>query len=262
MIFEKAKTLGWFISRPAFWAQARELSYRKLLPDLDTAENAKGAEQRAKNLAVPVVDALAKVGLLKAGLGLPVLASSILDEAHVRARSSRVEMGGPGDLNLLYAATICFGDFRVVETGVAYGWSSLAILAALHGRPDARLVSVDMPYPKQNNEAWVGVVVPNQFRSQWQLIREPDRNGLKKAIAKFGGVIDLCHYDSDKSYRGREYAYEIIWNALRPGGVFISDDIQDNFSFKEFVEAKRLDFGITEFQGKYVGIVRKPDIQS
>ncbi len=37
------------------------------------------------------------------------------------------------------------GAQRVVETVVAYGWSSLAILAAMQAGAGGRLVSVDMP---------------------------------------------------------------------------------------------------------------------
>jgi len=63
---------------------------------------------------------------------------------------------------------------------------------------------------KMNNEEFVGVVVMDSLRRNWELIREPDRNGIKKALNKFGGNIDLCHYDSDKSYYGRMYAYPIL----------------------------------------------------
>ena len=52
-----------------------------------------------------------------------------------------------------------------------------------------------------------------------------------------GGSIDLCHYDSDKSWWGRAYAF-LLWKALKPGGLFISDDIQDNMFFAEFVKLK------------------------
>ena len=166
-------------------------------------------------------------------------------------------MGGAGDINLLYAATILSGALHVVETGVAYGWSSLAILAALESRDGGWLVSVDMPYPKMNNEDFVGIVVPERLRNQWALVREPDRNGLVKAMARFGGSIDLCHYDSDKSWYGRQFGYRLMWEALRSGGVFISDDIQDNFAFREFVEANQLVYAITGYEDKFVGIARK-----
>ncbi len=64
------------------------------------------------------------------------------------AKKSQVSMGGPGDLQLLHAAVYLSGAKRIIETGVAYGWSSLAILSAIEKRPEAKLVSVDMPYPK------------------------------------------------------------------------------------------------------------------
>ena len=114
-----------------------------------------------------------------------------------------------------------------------------------------------MPYPKLNNEKFVGVVVPENLKSTWEVIKEPDRNGLKKALKKMGGKIDICHYDSDKSYQGREFAYPLLWDSLSIGGIFISDDIQDNFAFRDFVISKKLTFAITEHQGKYIGVVKK-----
>jgi predicted O-methyltransferase YrrM len=86
------------------------------------------------------------------------------------------------------------------------------------------------------------------------LIREPDRNGIKKAISILNGTVDLVHYDSDKSYQGRNFGYPLLWDALREGGIFISDDIQDNMAFREFVSKEGAPFAVTESQGKYVGI--------
>jgi hypothetical protein len=95
------------------------------------------------------------------------------------------------------------------------------------------------------------------LRARWTLVREPDRYGLVKALRALGGAIDFCHYDSDKSYGGRKYAYRLMWDALETGGVFVSDDIQDNFAFRDLVEAKAATFAVTECEGKFVGIVRK-----
>ena len=255
-MIEKVKTAYWFLQRPSFWAQAVELGRRKFTPDNDSPELRRKATQWASERAVDVAKALGVIGLHEGSAAtVPQIPQTLLKEAEQRAARSAVEMGGPGDIDLLYAATRLSSASRAIETGVAYGWSSLAILAGLEG---GRLVSVDMPYPKMNNEDFVGIVVSEQLGENWQLIREPDRNGLKKAIAKLGGTIDLCHYDSDKSYRGRKYAYPMLSEALEPGGVFISDDIQDNFAFKEFVESWAVDFAVTAYQGKFVGIARKP----
>jgi predicted O-methyltransferase YrrM len=256
MLLEKMKTALWFAQRPSFWAHARELGLRKFRADHDDKAKRDDARAWAARRAVPVGEALRIVGLPGEPLSLD---PAILAEGQKRASRSSVKMGGAGDLALLHSAVVLSGARRVVETGVAYGWSSLAILAVLDRRDGARLVSVDMPYPKMNNEAFVGVVVPERLRSRWQLIREPDRRGLEKAIASQGGTIDLCHYDSDKSWWGRSYAYPLLWNALRPGGIFISDDIQDNTAFAALVGRLGINFAVTESDGKFVGIIRKPE---
>ena len=116
-----------------------------------------------------------------------------------------------------------------------------------------------MPYPLKNNENFVGIVVPENLKDNWVLIRKPDRPGIIDAIHKLDGTIDFCHYDLDKSWWGRQYAYPILWEALKPNGIFISDDIQDNMYFAEFVEKRFLKFAIVEFNGKFVGCIRKPN---
>ena len=258
-MIEILKTGIWFLQRPRFWGHAAALGYRKFVPSRDAPEHRSFATQWAADRASPVHDALRRIGLLTANnTNLPRLPSALLQEAECLATASRVTMGGRGDIDLLYAAVLLSGAERVVETGVAYGWSSLAVLAGLEERGRGKLVSVDMPYPKLNNEAWVGVAVPERLRARWILLREPDRWGIKKALRCFGDTIDLCHYDSDKSYEGREYGYALLWAALRPGGIFISDDIEDNLSFRDFIEARNARFAVTECRGKYVGIACKP----
>jgi len=250
-------TATWFAQRPTFWPHAVALAIFKFKPNQDSASIRKKAGAWAAARVVSLGEALQRIGLSPVG-NIPILPEDVVAEARSLALLAKAKMGGPGHLDLIYAATKLSGAQRVVETGVAYGWSSLAILAALADRPNARLVSVDMPYPKMNNEDDVGVAVPARFRAPWSLVRAPDRRGIAKAISLVGGSIDLCHYDSDKSYYGREFAYPLLWNALGSGGIFISDDIQDNFAFREFVEGLGLDFAVTTSEGKYVGVIRKP----
>ena len=257
MMVEKIRTLAWFARRPSHWAHAFALAKRKLAKNYDSPERRRAATDWAAERAVPVDLALAAMGLNLDGVPLPRIDSALLTKAAARAEQSSVKMGGAGDLDLLYATTRLCGARTVIETGVAYGWSSLAILSGQGDCDDARLISVDMPYPKMNNESFVGIVIPEQLRVRWTLIREPDRNGIRRAISLTGKPLDLVHYDSDKSYQGRHYAYPILWKALRKGGIFISDDIQDNVAFRDFVMQKNVPYAITASQGKYVGIVRK-----
>ena len=254
----KAATAAWFLRRPAFWRHGGELVRRKFMRDMDDPGRQSEARRWATERAVSVQAALEAVGLLREGTPLPELSPALLAEAERLAKLATAPMGGAGDLALIHAAARLSNAQRAIETGVAYGWSSLAILAALAESGDGRLVSVDMPYPKMNNEAFVGIGVPDGLRPNWTLVRLPDRNGLRRALAQFHGSIDFAHYDSDKSYYGRGFAYPLIWEALIPGGVFISDDIQDNMRFAEFVGEKGVSFAVTECAGRYVGICRKP----
>ena len=90
-----------------------------------------------------------------------------------------------------------------------------------------------------------------------KLIRKPDSPGIIEALEKVNGEIDICHYDSDKSWWGRHYAYPILWKSLKSNGLFISDDIQDNLYFSEFVKDKSTKFAIVKFKEKFVKLIRK-----
>lgn len=258
-MFEKIKTLVWFLKRPSFYHHATNLILRKFKKNYDSPFFLNSATAWAKSNAVSASQALEKLELKKEGEEFPRIKESLLEEASILALDSKVKMGGSGDLHLIYAATKLINAKRAIETGVAYGWSSLAILSGLETGNSSKLISIDMPYPKMNNEDFVGIVIPKEFRKNWKLFREPDKKGIEKAISTLVN-IDICHYDSDKSYFGRCYGYPLLWNALVEGGVFISDDIQDNLAFKEFIEAKKVNFAVTEYKGKYIGIARKASI--
>ena len=148
------------------------------------------------------------------------------------------------------------GAVKVLETGVAYGWSSAAILSSVSKR-SGKLISVDMPMVRQTDYHLIGAAVHEDLKGNWELLREPDKHGLNKAIKKHNYSYDLAHYDSDKSYYGRKWSQPLIWKYLRKGGVFISDDIEDNSAFREFVVPNNLDFSVLKFEGKYVGVIRK-----
>ncbi len=253
-MIEKLSTLIWFMQRPSFWSHAFQLIKRKFLIDYDTPQQRVKAERWAIKYVVSNEEALAKLGI---NGNMRNLSDSIINKGKELANKSAFKMGGPGNLNLLFNAVKLTGAKCIVETGVAYGWSSLAILHAISINGEGKLFSVDMPYPKMGNEDFVGIVVPENLKSSWLLVREPDRCGLDKVISMTGGSIDLCHYDSDKSWWGRAYAFPLLWKALKPGGLFISDDIQDNMFFAEFVKLKSLPFAVTKSHGKFIGLIRK-----
>jgi predicted O-methyltransferase YrrM len=217
----------------------------------------------ARERAQPLAALLTQFGLAAGPSAvLPRIDPELLKAARRRGESARHKMGGGGHIELIYAIARLTAARACLETGVAYGWSSLAFLAAMEKNGDGRLVSVDRPYPGMGNEGDVGIVVPERFKHRWIIIREPDRNGLHRAAGAFPEGIDIAHYDSDKSYRGRMFGYPILWDALKPGGVFLSDDIQDNMAFADFVRHKDASFGVVEGGGKYIGLAVKPGLRA
>lgn len=256
---KKIKKIIWVINRPHYWEHALSRRFMKLKPRHDINSDMEAATAWAEANSVPYHQALRKVGLL----GYPEeIDPELLREAVILSQDVPVKMGGGGDINLLYAAARLLGARCVVETGVALGWSSLAILAALDSTGVGQLISVDMPYPKRGHDRWVGAAVPSRLRHRWTLLRRPDRGGVRAALKLCKSGVDLAHYDSDKTWHGRAYAIPKLWRALVPGGLLIVDDIQDNLYFKAFVEEMKAPFAICRCKQKYVGIARKREVKS
>lgn len=171
----------------------------------------------------------------------------------------KMKLAGSADLTLLYSVLVRSNAKFIVETGVALGWSSLVILLYLDKKKCGRLASVDMPYLSlRAKRSWVGLVVPQRFFRYWKLYRMPDRAGLAKAFKHLPSV-DFVHYDSDKSYKGRIWAYCRIWSKLSANGILMSDDIGDNFAWRDFCEMHKIEQTVVKFRGKFIGLARKPE---
>ena len=175
-------------------------------------------------------------------------------------------MGGGGNIDLLYELVLQYSDpalderstGRVVETGIAAGWSSLAILLALKPRA-GELWSTDLPYPFLKGAAdWVGCAVPEDLTGSWHIHRGADRDVLPKVLAA-AGRIDLAHYDSDKSYSGALWAYGELWRALRSGGILVADDIGDHLAFRDFSASVEVRPTLVRDGNKFQGMLVKPD---
>jgi predicted O-methyltransferase YrrM len=260
-MFGKLATLAWYLQRPRLYPQQlrdwqEKFVYGKAPYNHSRAE----AEHWCAARAINTDEAIEKIVGQRPGGQITALFPEVFAAARRQQQQVPVWMGGAGDLNLIYWLAHFSNALRIIETGVAFGWSSLAFLLAIRERADAHLVSVDMPYPRINNDKYVGCVVPVSLRAQWTLLRYADREGLPRAIAQLGG-IDLCHYDSDKRYRSRMWAYPRLWRALRPGGLLISDDIGDNVAFRDYCQQVGVQPTIVAIDNKYVGVLVKPDLQ-
>jgi predicted O-methyltransferase YrrM len=254
----KFGTLLWFLRRPRLYPHMMHLVSIRLSPSSrmmeDTGEE---ALEWCKGLAVDTYAALERLTGSPSTTNVRDLHRDYYERAERTAAECPVEMGGPGNLDLLYWCAEHLKAEKVIETGVAFGWSSLTILLSLRNRPGSRLISSDMPYRNRDDEKHVGCIVPDDLRSSWRILRYADRQAVPRAL-KTLGTIDICHYDSDKSYDGMMWAYPRLWKALRPGGFFISDDIGDNVAFRDFSRTTGCDPVIVNKDEKYMGVIVKP----
>lgn len=168
--------------------------------------------------------------------------------------------GGQGNVSLNYSIAKNLEARAIIETGVAYGWSSLCLLTYLNECIGGSLTSIDMPFWGTKHEDKIGCVVPYELRKKWKLIRLPDRDSIPKLVSE-KITIDLCHYDSDKTYDGKIWALPKLWSMIKKGGVLICDDINDNLAFKHFCENEIIDpIVVKTFDSqveKFVGIAIK-----
>ena len=257
---EKIAAVSWYLKRPSlypdFLRQLRRLPTLKAERARNLENGTAGDSWCRSNVstyedfarAIDISPTLARLSTAHA------TDWQIALEAHA---ACPVRMGGPTNVDLVFNLCRELRPENVLETGVAYGWSSLAILLAMDDIQEGRLVSIDRPYPLLDNDAVVGCVVPEWLRSRWTLIRRADRDALPGALSDLK-PLDLAHYDSDKSYSGRTYAYDQIWSALRTGGLLVSDDIADNLAFKVFAEqVQRTPYVFGKSGEGYVGILVK-----
>jgi predicted O-methyltransferase YrrM len=169
-----------------------------------------------------------------------------------------IDLGGGGHYPLLYFLVRRLKPAVVVETGVAAGYSSRAILTALAANGSGHLYSSDFPYFRMEEpEKYIGVLVEPELRDRWTLRTKGDRVNLPEILAEVDAV-DLFHYDSDKPVDGRRFALDAVGPKLRPGGVVLMDDIQDNEHFRDHVQSTGVPFKVFEFGGKYIGAIGLP----
>lgn len=255
-------TLG-YLKRPRLYPELWRIARARLAGRTDSAADRESAQTWCAEHALHPEDALGRIGAEAPAAPIRERFVDVFDRADRNVAACPVSMGSGANLDLLYALAEHVAASRVIETGVAYGWSSLALLLSLSTR-EGRLVSNDMPYVERDNDRWVGCAVPAELRAGWELIRLADGEGLPRALQRLP-EIDLCHYDSNKRYAARLWAYPLLWRALRPGGCFVSDDVGDNAAFRDFaVEVGREPLVVREPDSPddrpaYVGILVKPN---
>jgi predicted O-methyltransferase YrrM len=168
-----------------------------------------------------------------------------------------VKLGGGGFSTLIFYMIRKMKPAIVVETGVAAGFSSQAILKALSMNGSGELYSSDFPYFRIDNpEKYVGIIVEPELRKKWHLFTAGDEVNLPIILGQVNGKkIDLLHYDSDKSYTGRVSALKVLHDHFHSDSWLLFDDINDNSHFKDMVESEKHAYRIFKLKRKYIGVI-------
>jgi predicted O-methyltransferase YrrM len=142
--------------------------------------------------------------------------------------------------SLCYLACRTLRPSVVVETGVAHGITSVYILAALErnardDHPQGHLYSIDRPPLASRSDEFVGICIPDSLKANHTLIRGDARAKLPAMLDALGKV-DMFVHDSDHSYGHMKFELGLAYRHLRLPGIVISDDVDYNAAFHEFVD--------------------------
>ncbi len=144
-------------------------------------------------------------------------------------KASRAIKGYPADLAVSsLAGLVLYSTIRkmkpdvVLETGVAYGYSTYMILSALNKNGRGRLISTEIKkYTFEGPK--IGILLSSIDRSRWTLVVGKPQENLDKALGMVEKINIFIH-DSDHSYKNMMFEYRRAYSKMK-GGLMMSDDI-------------------------------------
>jgi predicted O-methyltransferase YrrM len=127
----------------------------------------------------------------------------------------------------------------VVETGVARGLTSAALLRALARNGSGHLWSIDLP-PLAEHELSqeTGAAVTSRDAARWTLLCGSSRKLLPGLIRSLE-TVDLFVHDSMHTGRNVDFELRQVWPALAEGGAALVDDVHRNATFGTFAHEHR-----------------------
>ena len=116
-----------------------------------------------------------------------------------------------------------------LETGVADGFSTALMLAALDRNGTGELHSVDC-------SSDVGCLVDDRRRWRLHVIDIGDHDAFVALVDDLPS-LDLFFHDGGHDYAQQTIEFHTTWRKLRPGGVLLSDDVEWSYAFLDFTRA-------------------------
>ena len=234
-----------YLTRPYLWFDLLRQPYR--LIQLSRKREKLNSVSFCQNSLISLSEAIDTI---------KVLASSDSEINDYNFTTQDLPSHFPGGANpeFLYVVVRLLQPSIVIETGVGFGISSSAILTALHQNNFGHLYSIDRPaFLNDQRDADVGSAVHNSLYSRWSFIRGVDRDHLPRLFTSlsFNGPL-VFHYDSDKSYFGRYWAFNLAYCSIPSGSLIISDDSSDNMAFFDFCKLYSLTPFTVYYNAKYL----------
>jgi predicted O-methyltransferase YrrM len=153
----------------------------------------------------------------------------LLNPAFEQFHNARIELA-----RLCYAVCRARQPEVVVETGVGYGITSAFFLQGLAVNGKGKLWSIDLPPLGENADSQCGILVPEDLRPRWHLVRGRTRRMLPEVIAGLT-MIDIFLHDSLHTFRNMSFEFQAVWPRLRGGGVLFSDDVMMSRAFEKLI---------------------------
>ena len=145
----------------------------------------------------------------------------------------------------------------VLETGVAYGLSSMYILQALFENKKGTLYSIDSVFSPWQSKEMIGSAIPLHLRENWKLIFGSSSEKLKDTLNTLGS-LDIFFHDSLHTYKNMQFEFKTAWPLLNKNGFLVSDDISGNNAFHDFYSKMNLEsFILPQNEKSFLGIIKK-----
>lgn len=198
--------------------------------------------------------------LIKAESELPKTACNFINEAENLFESVSVKQQQVTNLRwnaekqlftLLYALVKANNPKVVIETGVANGITTNAIMKALDINDNTgELHSFDV-LPETSN-AYIG-------SGNWNFHLLNSKNTYKQIVNEISKLpkVDIWVHDSNHGYRWQKFEYLLALKSLKTGGILISDDIDASSAWSELSRSHFRKSYIIFDSRKFIGIAFK-----
>ncbi len=196
-------------------------------------------EQATSNLSeclhAPLYDYFTEPGLREAqGIVREQMEKLAKGAPFARKHSADFSLAG-----MCYVLVRIFKPEILVETGVAYGVTTTFILKALEANQTGVLHSIDLPPSiEEGADQHVGAFVPETLKRRWELHLGASRRVLPLLLPRLQQV-DFFMHDSLHTYRNMRSEYQWAQAYFGPHAVLISDDVQGNSAFLEWIETTK-----------------------